>query len=170
MREAEHRPPPLQMNPPKQFFGRTLREWRLFLEALRCLAWAKILVHTLPFPRLARRLGQAQTQTAPMISPGDRTVAVQISWAVQAAARHVPLGFVCLPQAMAAQRMLRRRGLATTLYFSAAFAKGKKARLQAHAWLRAGDKIVTGEEQMAGHPAVAWFGDTPQEPHPERRQ
>jgi len=37
---------------------------------------------------------------------------LRVAWAVQAVVRHVPLGFVCLPQAMAAKWMLRRRRLA----------------------------------------------------------
>ncbi len=149
------------MNPFNQYFGRTARERRLFLEALRRLVWAKILVQTLPFPRLARRLGQAQIETPREISAADRALAVDVSWAVQAVARHVPLGFVCLPQAIAAQRMLRRHGLPTTLYFGVAFDQKRKDSIETHAWLRAGDKIVTGEDQIPGHHAVEWFGDVP---------
>lgn len=150
------------MNPFAQYFGRSEAERRLFLEALRCLVWAKILVQTLSFPRLARRLGRTQIETSREISATDRALAVDVSWAVQAVARHVPLGFVCLPQAIAAQSMLRRRGLPTTLYFGVALQREKSISIGSHAWLRTGDKIVTGEEQIRGRPAVAWFGDTPQ--------
>jgi hypothetical protein len=147
------------MNPCRQWLRRTSRERHLFLEALPCLVWAKILVHTLPFDRLARRLGTLQTETPRTIIAEERALAVAVSWAVQAVARHVPLGFVCLPQAIAAQWMLRRRGVSTTLYFGVDFQQEKKIRIRAHAWLRAGDKIVTGEDQKRRHQAVEWFGD-----------
>jgi hypothetical protein len=147
------------MNPAKYFIRRTPRERRLALEALRHLAWAKILVQVLPFPRLARRLGKPQTETSRTITPQERAIAAEISWAVQAVARHLPVGFVCLPQAVAAQAMLRRRGLSTTLYFGVAFDQNRKDALTAHAWLRAGDRIVTGADQIHGHHAVEWFGD-----------
>lgn len=142
----------------RQFWGRTPKERRLFFEALRELARAKLLVHAMPFRRLALQLGQPQAETAPGIAPEQRAIAVEISWAVQAAARHVPLGFVCLPQAVAAQRMLRRRGIASTLYLGVAPDRAKREAITAHAWLRAGDKIVTGEIEMRRHRALASFG------------
>jgi len=149
------------MNPARLFLRRTPRERQLAFEALRRLAWAKAVVHLLSFPRLSRRLGAPQTETPHAISAQDRALAIEVSWAVQAIARHVPLGFVCLPQAMAAQAMLRRRGVSTTLYFGVAFDHNKNDPLQTHAWLRAGDKIVTGVDQIRGHHPVEWFGDVP---------
>lgn len=147
------------MKPVGLFFGRSWRERGLFFEATLGLIVAKLLVHTVPFRWFAPRLGRSQHETPRTIAPAARALAVDISWAVQAAARHLPLGFVCLPQAMAAQWMLRRRGLATTMYFGVAFKADARDSLLAHAWLRAGDKIVTGENEMSRHPAIAWFGD-----------
>jgi hypothetical protein len=149
------------MNRIKYFFRRTAGERRLALEALCFLAWAKILVQVLPFSRLSTRLGKPQIETPYSITPRDRAIAVEVSWAIQAVARHLPLGFVCLPQAIAAQAMLRRRGLPTTLYFGVAFDQKKKNHLNSHAWLRSGDKIVTGENQIRGHRAIEWFSDEP---------
>jgi hypothetical protein len=149
------------MNAARQFFRRSRRERRLFVEALLWLAWAKLLVHAVPFRRIAPRLGRTQAETAATVSAADRALAVEISWAVQAAARHVRFGFVCLPQAMAAQRMLRRRRIATTLYFGVSPDHEKKDAIASHAWLRAGDKIVTGQEQMHAHRPLAWFADWP---------
>lgn len=142
-----------------KFFARSGRDRRLFCEALAELARAKLLIHGLPFRRLAPSFGRPQAETPAAIAPADRAVAVKISWAVQAAARHVPLGFVCLPQAVAAQRMLRRRGLATTLYLGVAPDRARPESITAHAWLRAGDKIVTGEGETATHRQLAWFAD-----------
>lgn len=131
----------------------------MFLEALLCLAWAKLLIHTVPFRRLAPRLGQTQTETPPAIAAAERARAVHVSWAVQAVARHVPLRFICLPQAIAAKWMLRRRGIATTLYLGVAPDRAKHEAITAHAWLRAGDKIVTGESEAARHRVLAFFAD-----------
>lgn len=144
-----------------KFFRRTPRDRALFVEALFALSWAKICVHLLAFRRLAPRLGAAQTETPTIIAPTERAMAVDVSWAVQAAARHVPLRFVCLPQAIAAKQMLRRRGIATTLYLGVSPDREKPEAIAAHAWLRAGDKIVTGEEEMARHRAIAWFAEPP---------
>jgi hypothetical protein len=141
------------------FFRRSIGERRLFLEALAALLGAKFAVHFQPFRRLAPTFGQPQRETAHVIAPPQRITAVAVSWAVQAVARHVPLGFVCLPQAIAAQRLLRRRGIATTLYLGVAPDRADAESITAHAWLRAGDKIVTGEHEAARHRALAWFAD-----------
>lgn len=147
------------MNRLALFLRRRSRDRRLFLEALVALLRAKWEVHLVPFHRLAPQLGRAQRETPAAITPTDRATAVAVSWAVQAVARHVPLGFVCLPQAIAAQRMLRRRGVATTLYLGVAAEHADRLGLRAHAWLRAGDKLVTGEHEAARHRALAWWGD-----------
>jgi hypothetical protein len=63
-----------------------------------------------------------------------------VRWAIEAAARHLPWHPVCLPQAVAAQWMLRRRGIPSTLYLGA----DPTADYHAHAWVRAGTTIVTG--------------------------
>jgi hypothetical protein len=141
------------------FFRRSGRERLLFLEALAGLCWDKTQVHLLPFRRLAPGLGAPQRETPPTISAAHRAVAVEVSWAVQAAARHSHLGFVCLPQALTARRMLRRRRIASTLYLGVAPGTDNSAALAAHAWLRAGDKIVTGEGEAARHKQLASFAD-----------
>lgn len=141
----------------RRFLRRGGRDRGLCYEAFVELTRAKILIHTLPFRRLAPGFGRAQGLTPDTIAPAERAVASKVSWAVQAVARHAPLGFVCLPQAIAAQRMLRRRGVASTLYLGVALGRNEPAALTAHAWLRAGDKIVTGEIEARHHRPLAWF-------------
>lgn len=149
------------MNLTAKFLARDRADRALFFEALRELIRAKILIHTIPFRKLAPQLGRLGEETPPAISPAERAVAVKISWAVQCAARYVPVGFVCLPQAIAAQRLLRRRGLASTLYLGVAPDRKSPQNITAHAWLRAGDKILTGEQEAITHRELARFGDQP---------
>lgn len=141
----------------QKFLRRRGRERLLFLEALAGLCWDRVRVRCVPFRRIAPGLGAPQRETPAAISPAQRAVAVDVSWAVQAAARHAPLRFVCLPQALTAQRMLRRRGIAATLYLGVSPDRENRDTLAAHAWLRAGDKIVTGESEAARHRPLAWF-------------
>lgn len=143
-----------------KFFRRTPRERMLWLEALLALCWAKLLVQIVPFRRLAPRLGVPQSETVGLLSPEHHRTSLEISWAVQAAARHVPLGFVCLPQALAARRMLSTRGIASTLYFGVAPGSKDPGDIESHAWLRAGAKIVTGEREALRHVVVAKFAST----------
>lgn len=69
--------------------------------------------------------------------------AERIGWAIATAARHVPWRADCLIQAMAAKAWLRRRGLAGDFYLGVA--KDARGAFAAHAWLRSGDVVVTGD-------------------------
>lgn len=133
------------------------RRW-LLCEALACLGWAKLLLLLVPFRWVAPMLGKPQTESPPAITPTELDLAEHVSWAVQTAAKHVPLGFVCLPQAMAAKWMLRRRHLASTLYLGVA-RRDEVKLFTAHAWLRAGDKILTGHAESRTHTTIATFAE-----------
>src|SRR5882672_119089 len=90
---------------------------------LEAVAWLALIF--IPFPRLARRLG---TLVAPgdmralqaAATPDQTHLAGDIGWAVTRSARYVPFKAVCLPQAMAARVMLKRRGVFSVLHFGAA--------------------------------------------------
>ena len=129
----------------------------LLLEALGCMLWAKLLLILVPFRWLAPGLGTTMKQSPPTISGTDRQCAARISWAVQSVAAHVPLGFVCLPQAMAAKWMLRRRRLPSTLYLGVA--RPDETKFTAHAWLRVGDLILTGRAESRTHTILATFAE-----------
>jgi transglutaminase superfamily protein len=126
--------------------------WALVEAAALCLL-AGVLLKALTFRRLAPRLGRhlAVSSTVPDRSR-SREVA-RIRWAVGAAARHLPWRPVCLPQAITAQWMLRRRGIPSTLYLGADPAHG----YDAHAWVRAGATIVAGGPREARFAIVASF-------------
>ncbi|MEG0711156.1 MAG: lasso peptide biosynthesis B2 protein, partial [Niameybacter sp.] len=63
----------------------------------------------------------------------------------------------CLVQAMVAQYLLKRRRIATTLYLGVA--KGSEGELKAHAWLRCGQMIVTGDGARRDYKEVARFAN-----------
>ena len=121
----------------------------MLVEAALLLTLARIALRCAPFPRIAPRLGvflPPQEARARVSQPDDperaARLAERIGWAVRAAARHLPFEIVCLPQAMAAHLMLRRRGVASVLHFGVA--KGTTKPFDAHAWLDAAGVEVTG--------------------------
>lgn len=135
---------------PLRRFGQVgARRRALVIEAVACLLAARLALIFVPFPRLGRRLGtfvppsDARALRAQTAGPeDDARLAQGIGWAVTRSARYVPFKAVCLPQAMAARMMLKRRGIISTLHFGAA--KGKDKPLDAHAWLDAAGVEVTG--------------------------
>jgi hypothetical protein len=126
--------------------------WRrrgLMAEAAVWLLVARLALVAAPFPWLARRLGAFVAPGDPRVaaaraaaSPEAAQLARDVSWAVTRGALYVPFKAVCLPQAMAARVMLKRRGVASALHFGAA--KGKDRPFDAHAWLDAAGVEVTG--------------------------
>jgi hypothetical protein len=124
------------------------RRRALLIEAVAWLLLTRLSLIFIPFPRLARHLGtfvpptDARALATSEASHDHARVAEEISWAVTRAARHAPFKAVCLPQAMAARIMLKRRGVDSVLHFGAA--KGQDKPLDAHAWLDAAGVEVTG--------------------------
>ena len=70
-------------------------------------------------------------------------------------ARYLPFKAVCLPQAMAARVMLKRRGVASVMHFGAA--RGQDKPLDAHAWLDAAGVEVTGYPVAINFTEIARF-------------
>jgi hypothetical protein len=120
----------------------------LLVEAALCLLAARAVLIFVPFPSLARHFGTFVPPSDPRValrrsgaSAEHMAMAREIGWAVTTAARHVPVQAVCLPQALAARMMLKRRRVPSVIHFGAA--KGADA-LDTHAWLDAAGIEVTG--------------------------
>ena len=65
----------------------------------------------------------------------------QVSWAIAAAGRAVPLS-TCLSQALAAEAIMRRYGYHAVIRVGVR--KGADRDFGAHAWVESGGKIVAG--------------------------
>jgi len=138
------------------------RRRALVVEAVAWLLAARLALIFIPFPQLARLLGtfvpptdQRVLQARQERSEAHACLAEDIGWAVTRSARYVPFKAVCLPQAMAARIMLRRRGVRSVLHFGAA--KGREKPLDAHAWLDAVGVEVTGYPVAANFAEIACF-------------
>jgi hypothetical protein len=138
------------------------RRRALLAEAATYLLVARLALIFIPFPRLARRLGTFVPPTDPRTiavretpSPDQARLAGEIGWAVTRAARYLPFKAVCLPQAMAARVMLKRRGVQSVMHFGAA--KGQDKPLDAHAWLDAAGVEVTGYPVAKTFAEIACF-------------
>lgn len=128
------------------------RRGLLVAEASLLLLAARIAVAVLPFRRVAQWLG---TPVAPSALPAParrerpNDDATMVSWAIRFAAGRLPVEAVCLPQAMAARTMLKRRGIAATVHLGVWRDHGKAVKIDpdappAHAWLDAAGQRITG--------------------------
>ena len=124
--------------------------WRqaLVIEASASMLAARLIL-LLPFRRVAKRLGEfvppadpRVAQRAAATTPGQAATARAVGWAGRSAAPFMPFRSVCLQQAMAAQGMLRRRGIACVMHFGAS--PNDRRAIDGHAWLDAAGVKVTG--------------------------
>lgn len=123
---------------------------------LAAVAWcsaASLVLKLFPFRRVADHLGRHMAESAPQQDPATVAEVRRIGWAVTTAARHLPWKPVCLPQAVAAQWMLRREGIPSTLYLGI----DPNGNYDAHAWVRAGSVIVTGGPSIQRYAVVSTF-------------
>ena len=134
--------------------GWSARRRNLALEAVGQIAIASFALRFRPFRRVAAKLGREQGPDFKAGEVSDLTDAHRVAHAVQVAARNVPWRAECLPQAIAAKRMLDRRGIPNALVFGA---RRADPEFEAHAWIMIGDAVVIGGEESRGYQVLTVF-------------
>jgi hypothetical protein len=134
--------------------------WRdhwLLLEAGICLGLARAAVLTLPLRRIMAFLGH-KIGIADSVHQPLRSVEIQrVAWAIRVVRRRTPWNSNCLAQALAGQKMLHRRGIASTLFLGVL--KEGDSGLAAHAWVCSSDVIVTGGNQLDRYAVIVSFAN-----------
>jgi len=129
----------------------------LLLEAFALLGVARFMILAVPFKWLALSLGERMSESCTCMNASDLYVARMIGQAVRSAANNTPWESVCLPQAVAAQWMLKRRRITGTLYLGVTKDDTKSENFAAHAWLRCGNVVLTGSSGHQQCTVVATF-------------
>jgi hypothetical protein len=115
----------------------------LLIEVTFWLAVAAVAIAVFPFRHVGRLATRAVRQ--PELCQAIRREEVRrIRWAIDICGRRVPWPAVCFQKGLAAQVILRRRGVPSILYYGAAI--GSASHLRAHVWVRDGDVDVIGGE------------------------
>jgi hypothetical protein len=123
------------------------------VEALALCTVVSIGLRVLRFSAVAPRLGRHMAESPAHHAGATSGEVARVQWAIATAARYLPWKPVCLPQAVTAQWMLRRRRIPSTLYLGADPASG----YDAHAWVRVGGVIVTGGPDQDRFAVVSTF-------------
>lgn len=118
----------------------------LAAEALVALAWARLILHRTRPEDVINRNRAAEWDVSRRRRPVGEEAAPEacrkIAFVVPRLAARLPWRADCLVQALAGQRMLLRRGLATSIVVGTA--KQADGTFEAHAWLLHGDIVVLG--------------------------
>lgn len=126
----------------------------MLLDAILWLGIAGLAIAALPFRHVGFLASRPIRRPEP---PGQARMdkVRRIRWAVTSTAARAPWRVRCFQQGLAAQLMLRRRGISSVLYYGAA--QNDRRGLHAHVWVRDGDTDVIGGENAHGFAILAAF-------------
>jgi hypothetical protein len=127
------------------------------LFAFYSLGLARLKLSLLTFKRIAPSLGKVMPGSDANQPQDDNRQAAMFGWAVRTAARYTPWKSTCLVQAIAVNKLLRRHSIPGTLYLGVKKDDVRPSELNAHAWVRSGNRIVTGEGGWQQYEVVSSF-------------
>lgn len=105
------------------------------------------------------RLVEGDDPEAVLLADTRRDEAAEIGRVVASVGGRLPFRAECLQQAIAVRRMLRRREISATVYLGIARDRGDRAeaRQAAHAWVKVGTRVVSGDGMLEKFAIVARF-------------
>jgi hypothetical protein len=135
-------------------FIQVIKSRCLWLEAACYLVTAKIALRVLPFQYLEPFFERGVRGPQPQ-GEARRQITLRVHLAICSAAEHLPGEYVCFPRGIAAQAMLRRRKVATTLYYGASTQTGQN--LTGHVWVMDGNIGVMGMYEVDQYHVLAQY-------------
>lgn len=137
-----------------RYFERPVADLGMVAEAVVMMTFFRLALAFVPVQKLTHWMAKSEREFPSL----DQAKAVQImrrvEWSVGAAARHFPLTFVCFPQCLAAYFMLRRRHIASRLFYGVA---RRASALKAHTWVKVGERIIAGGDAAEQFTVLASF-------------
>lgn len=144
----------------RKFIELDAQRKNLFVKAYFLLGFIRFSLARNPFKALVADLklhrgAASQSLLEPSIQEAARTV----GWAIRTAAKFTPWKSTCLVQVLAAQRMLKNREIPGVFYLGATNtgAENEPPTLQAHAWLKCNDEVITGESGHQQYTVISSF-------------
>jgi hypothetical protein len=131
---------------------------RLLIEAALYLLMARLGLAVLSFRQLTWFLNRSLPQ-AEITGSEREQLRQEVSWAIDTVATYLPGETLCFPRGIAAQAMLRRRRVRTTLYYGVAKVPG--GGLTAHVWVQDGAQGVVGHRIASQYTVLMRYPEVP---------
>ena len=141
----------------RTFIGLDLESKIYYSKAFIYTGVARAFILFVPFNKLRKRMGKVKTESPDDVDKDTYIIASHIAEVVRIVSSHTPWESKCLVQALTAQKMLKERGISTTLYLGVK--KDSNNNMLAHAWTRCGKYYVTGGVNKDGYAVVAKFAN-----------
>lgn len=104
-------------------------------------AWFRFCIRFIEMKKLRPQFGVCGEESPETASEEDYQYARIVGRQVGRSANKTPWESKCLVRALTAQKLLKRKGIASTMYLGV---KTEEGKMVAHAWLRVGKLYVTG--------------------------
>lgn len=114
----------------------------LFAEAVVTSAYVKTTLLFLPFRKVAGWLGKPVQEPPDKIDTEKPGLVEKVRLAVKLCDKYTPWPTECYTRSLTAKIMLKRRKVASTLFFG--FSRDNGGAMKGHAWLQSSGIIVTG--------------------------
>ena len=141
----------------KIFWQLGFKKQLMFIEAFILSGIYRFMMSYMPFKYVKKRLGEPKKESAREEPLEVYRLAKEIRELVLLTCKYTPWESECLIRAMLVQHFLKRKKIATTIYLGVN--KDDLNNMKAHAWLRCGEMIVTGQSQKRYFIQVAYFSN-----------
>lgn len=127
-----------------------------FIQAFIYEGMYRAFILFVPFNKLKKRMGRHNEESVATVDKKIYKEAIHVTWVVTLIASKTPWESKCLVQALTAQKMLKKKGISTTIYLGV---RKEGSEMKAHAWLRCGEYYVTGGAIRNLYTVVAKFAN-----------
>ncbi|WP_423231149.1 lasso peptide biosynthesis B2 protein [Clostridium grantii] len=141
----------------KSFLSIRWSDKLLFFKAYIITGIARMAILFLKFNIVKKYMGNPKTESPYILDKEVYRSAKKVSWAVNQASKYTPWESRCLVKAITAQRLLKKKGIYSTIYLGVN--KDESNKMNAHAWLRCGELFVTGGYEKNDFKEVAKFSN-----------
>ena len=141
----------------RKFFALSWRDRYLFIKVFGLTGVVRLAIHGLPFRWLAPTLGKHMRESALQEDITNLEIAKHVGLIIEMVSRYTPWESKCLVQAIVGKIILRQCGITNTLYLGVR--RDRRQNIIAHAWLRCGDTILTGNRGITYFRVVSKFAD-----------
>jgi len=129
----------------------------LLVEAILYLLLARVALYCLPFKMIVWFMNR-HTKQPQLQGEARECLRNAVRWSVLRATQILPGKTVCFPRAIAAQAMLRRRKIGTTLYYGAV--TQAERGLTSHVWVQDEQSGVIGLRAAHGYKTIARYPES----------
>lgn len=130
----------------------------LTLETLFFISLARATIVFIPFKKMANFLGRQGIESKLDVTVENQLKGIDIGKMIRKVSQFTPFRSLCFEQALACQFMLKRRNISSTIYFGLRKSSESSNTMEAHAWLRSGQNVLTGNRGRKTFEVISYFG------------